>query len=329
MKKSIAIICLTFMVTQSCNFISSGTWKDENIDKKTREEISTLNNKLLKAVSTQDSTLLKSMFSDVLMKKSNGFLGSLLEQASQMFTSTEYRFVNQFHVKNKKKDVTNTVFPGINGHNDYILKYKALNKEMYVALLVPQNGLNEFLVTCIYGKYPEGWKINILQFGGYTRDGKTATQLYELATRQYQLGYLIDAANSMVLSEQVMDPSNSFLKYNKEKEMKEFKQSLIAELNRMYQFPMTMEAVKSKPQIINIYPMGVKEGYFPMIEYVSMINLKDTARTKKEFLEIHESLESTFKGITTDKQFVFYKAYAAMPDGKTPIPTFTFVHESK
>ena len=90
-----------------------------------------------------------------------------------------------------------------------------------------------------------------------------------------------------------------------------------------------MNAIKTNPQIINIFPQGMQDGYFPMVEYLTNIDLKNTVSTKEENNLIHKSIGQVFKGLDKGKKFIFYKAYSQMPNGKTPVPTYGFVKELK
>jgi hypothetical protein len=200
---------------------------------------------------------------------------------------------------------------------------------MFISLLIQKNGLDEFIVTNIYGKYPEGWKLNIIQFGQYKVNGQTAPELYSKAKAEYENGYLIDAANNMFLSSIAANPTNNFWQYQEENEMKKFYEKVITEINSEYKFPMTIETIGSKPQILSIYPQRTVEGYFTMIEYLTSFDLKDTIQTKAEYEKIHSEIVKIFNGIEKDKDYIFYRAFSEMPDGKTPVPTYGFVKELK
>lgn len=329
MKKLILLTVLTALGLQSCNVGTTGTWKDENIGQSLKNEIETLDKKVLEAVTTNNADLLKSIMSDKLLEKSGENIDQLIQQASSIINTTDYKVLNQFQAKNSTTGIGNTIISGVSGLNDYIIHYQALNEEMFISILIPKSGLDEFIVTNIYGKYPEGWKLNILQFGQYKVNGQTAPELYSEAKAGYDNGYLMDAANNMFLSSKVANPANKFWQYQKEDEMKEFYEKVMSEINSEFKFPMTLEAIASKPQILSIYPQGTADGYFPMIEYLTNLDLKDTFQTKAENEKVHSEIVKAFSGIDKDKGFIFYKAFSEMPDGKTPVPTYGFVKELK
>ncbi|MEQ9286909.1 MAG: hypothetical protein RIG77_08380 [Cyclobacteriaceae bacterium] len=329
MKHLFLLAILTVLGFQSCNVGTTSTWQDDNIEPSLKNEIEMLDKKVLEAVTTNNSELLKSIMSDKLLEKSGDNINQLLEQAGNVFTTTDYKILNQFQVKNLTTGIGNTVLSGISGLNDYIIHYQALNEEMFISILIPKSAYEEFIITNIYGKYQDGWKLNILQFGQYKIDGQTAPELYSKANNKFDKGYLVDAANTMFLCSQVANPANKFWQYQKEDEMKALQETIMKSVNVEYSFPLTLEKVDSKPKFLTIYPKGIQEGYFPMVEYLTNIDLKDTAATKLENNQIHDLIGQIFNGIDKDKKYIFYKALSEMPDGKIPVPTYGFVKELK
>lgn len=54
MIKKTLLIILTVLTLQSCNIGTSGTWENDNIDKDKKEQIKVLNDKLFKAIISND-----------------------------------------------------------------------------------------------------------------------------------------------------------------------------------------------------------------------------------------------------------------------------------
>lgn len=328
--KQIGILFILIIFTvQSCNIGTSGTWKNEDIDESLKNEIRVLNDKIVVAVTTNNTNLFKDIMSEKLKEKSEGELDKFIEHFNKRIKNKDYKILDEYHIKNSTTHIGNTVISGVDGDNDYVIHYQALNREMFISLIISVNGMDEFLFTNIYGKYPDGWKLNIFQVGQYTINNKTATELFLKAQSDYKKGYLVDAANNMFLGSQISKPANNFLKYQKEDEMKKFYETIMNEIKSKYQFPMIISEIGSKPQILNISPKGIDEGYFPMVEYLTNLDLKDTVAIKTENDKIHKNIGNVFKGIDKDKKYVFYKAYNEIPDGKTPVPTYGFVKKLK
>jgi len=151
MKNLFILIIFIAFGLQSCNVGTTGTWKDENIQKSLKNEIKTLDKKVIEAITTKNVDLLKSIMSDKLLEKSGNDINQLIEQAGNVITTTDYKTLNQFQAKNSTTGIGNTIISGVSGQNDYIIHYQALNKEMFISLIIPKNGLDEFIVTNIYG----------------------------------------------------------------------------------------------------------------------------------------------------------------------------------
>lgn len=325
MIKKTLLIILTVLTLQSCNLGTSGTWENDNIDKDKKEQIKVLNDKLFKAIISNDVAGVKSLMSDKLLEKGVSDLDKLINQISFSFKANSYRILDEYNVHNSTTGIGNTLPSGISGDNDYVINYQALNKEMYVSLLLP-NGLdNELLITAIYGNYDNQWKLNILQFGQYSLFKKTAPDYYKLAKESYNKSYLIDAVNYAGLSRQCLRPANDFFQYQKEKEINEFYDKVMKEVNTKFTFPLTLDNIETKPKVFRIFPEMMNEGFFPMVYYLSDIDLKNTTALKIENEKVKKEVGRLFTGIDKDKKFVFYWAFKEIPDGKKLVEHYGFI----
>jgi hypothetical protein len=189
---------------------------------------------------------------------------------------------------------------------------------------------NELLISLIYGKTSSGWKLYHLQFGTYSLYGKTAIDYYKIGKRYDSLGYFVDAANSLFFAQQTLKPGNQLWQYQKEKEIVDLQKFVMDKINRKYKFPLTVEQVKTKPQIYQIYPYTFNDRYETVIKYYSQIDLKDTIRLKDENLKIRKVIGEMFSGIDKDKEYLIYQAANELPDGTLKeIPIYGFVQEFK
>lgn len=325
MKQYTLLLILTVLTFQRCNFGTFGTWKNDNINKDKREQIKVLNDKLLKAITSNDVAGVKALMSDILLEKRASEVDTLINQVNAYFKSDSFRILDEYYVKNSTTGIDNTLTSGITGDNDYLIQYKALNKEMYVSLLLPTGLDNELLITVIYGKYGNEWKINILRFGQYSLLKKSAPDYYRLAKNSYDKSHLIDAVNYIGLSKQCLRPADNFFLYRKETDINVFYDKVMNEVNTKYKFPLTLENIATKPKVFRIYPEIKDQEFFPMIHYLTSIDIKDTTALKIEHVKIKKQISQLFTGIDKDKKIVFYRAFNELPEGEKLAEYFVFI----
>jgi hypothetical protein len=298
---------------------------DKNIPEKIRLEIKILNDKLFKSIKENNLRELKTILSTKLLEKTDDGFDSLIYQISNNLSkSNSYAVKNEFHMINSNSNVFNYVPFIPKNEYDFSIKYLALNKEMYGSLLIPDTEPDQMLITCIYGKYGNDWKINILQFGLYSLINKNAIDFYKEAQNLYSKNYLVDAVNTLFLLRQCAKPANEYFQYKLEEEMKNFYDSVMTEIQKKYVFPNELSAISTKPKIFNIFPQYINEGYFPSVEYLTTIPMNDTLNLRKENDEIHKIIGTIYNGIDKGKKYLFYKAWSRMPDGKTKVNTYGF-----
>jgi len=329
MIRKILLLFVSILLLQSCNIGTSGTWKNESIEKDKKEEIKLLNDKLFKAIMNNDAKGVRALLADKLIEKNGAQIDKLINDISTSYKSESYRILDEYNVQNSSINIGNTLLSGASKDNDYVVNYLALNKDMYTSLLIPNGHENELLFTVIYGKYDDEWKINIFRVGQYSLLKQTAPDYYKLAQESYKKSSLIDAVNYSSLAKQCLRPGDENFKYQKENEINDFHNKLMNEANSKFTLPLTLENIETKPRICSIYPQATAEGYFPMICYFSNINLKDTTALKIENSKIKKEVNRLFTGIYKDKKAVLYRIYNEMPDGKKIIDHYGIVDKIK
>jgi hypothetical protein len=97
------------------------------------------------------------------------------------------------------------------------------------------------------------------------------------------------------------------------------------EVNTKFTFPLTLDNIDTKPKVFRIFPEMINEGFFPMVYYLSDINIKDTTALKIENEKVKQEVGRLFTGIDKDKKFVFYWAFNEIPDGKKLVEHYGFI----
>jgi len=326
MVQKIFLFISTIYLIQGCNINTSGTWKNANIENSKRDEIKTLNDKLFNAIENNDAASLRTIMADSLIKQGAN-INQILEQASNRFKANSYTILDEYYIQNSTTNVNNTIPPALSGDNDYSIYFLALNKDMYVSLLLINTLNNKALIMAVYGLYKNGWKLNILRIGQYDLFKKNAIDYYKLAKSSYDKAYLIDAYDNLNLSQQLLKPADDNFIYQKEKDINELYDKVRNDLNTKYSLPLTLENVSTKPKIFRIYPQIVNEGYYPMVQYLTNVNIKDTILLKQENEKVKKEVNAIFNGIDKDKKYIFYQAFNKLPDRNEAIERYGFVDQ--
>jgi len=311
MQKKIITLFLSFIILQSCNLNTEGTWKNENIDRRKREEIKALNGKLFQAIRNKDAAAINVLFSDSLKLTIN--VDEFIARLNSNFKLTDFRVMDEYDMLTEAYKKECNLSSNNAGINDYEIKFTPLNKEAYTSLVLSKEDQNEFLFLIGYGKYKEEWKINMLYMGQYSLFGKTAPDYYLLAKESYEKSNFIDAANNTNLALQLLKMKTGFFQFKKEKEINQFFEKSSADLNKRYTFPMILNGLQSKPEIYNISVQSTSEGIFPMISYKSVININDEQALKNENEQVKKEIAALFPEVNQHNKYIFYMVANALP----------------
>ena len=329
MFKLTRILVLSAAILSSCNFNTTGIWKNETIQENKRSRIRTLNNMLFEALFTNNVEKLKALMSDTLRRNFGEESMRSLAQLNASYKPETYTMLDEYYVSNASAGVKNVLKASSGNDNDYEVNYLALNKEMYVSLLLAPDHGNDLLITVIYGKYADDWKINLLRFGEYRVGGKTTPEYYNLAKAAHNKGHLINAVNYMFLSDQLSRPAEDLFQFKKDKEMGDFYAQLMKEADANYHFPVTLETIKTRPKLLKVRPQITKEGVFPSVYYLSDISTSDIVALKEENDLVKKEVNKLFSGIDLDKPYVFYWVLNGMPEGNKVVEQYGFIDTLK
>ena len=313
----ILVFLLVGLLLQSCTN-KPGSWKNDAIKAGKREDFHELNDEVFKGLKANDPKQLNFLMSKELLE--NSYTNRSIELISNRLNDDNYRLLDEYYVINKFRDYDTIKATG-SGNKRYGLNYPGITKEMYIGFFVPAASENKYMITIAYGKYDYGWKISKLDLAPYTINGKTAPELFNLAKSEYEKNYLIDAVNEMSLASTYLKPSE-YWQYPQEEEINEFYGKVLNEANEKYKFPFTLTQIATKPRIIRVYNETVPEGSYPMIYYLSAINLKDTVAIKKENENIRKVIGTVMPGIDKNKKYVFYAAFNTGPGGGKTVEHF-------
>ena len=319
----IIIIVLAAILIQSCNLNTTGTWKNKNVDRRKKEEIKSLNDKLFKAINNNDVAVFTEIMSDSI--NVNMDMDKQLDDLHHSLKTDNYKVLEEYNVVSASAGARNNLISDELADNSYEANYQAPNKETYTSLLLTSDKDNEQLILLVYGKYGEEWKVNIFQYGQYRLLGKTAPEYFKLSQMSYLKGHLMNAMSYITIARQLLHPVNDFFRFKKEAEINEFYKKVMTEANAKFPLPLTLENVETKPKIYKMVPQVTADGFFPMLYYVSSININDEAALKLENEKVKKEISRLFQGIEEEKKYIFYWVSNESPDAGKVAEQYGFV----
>ncbi|SHM58210.1 hypothetical protein [Mucilaginibacter sp. OK098] len=312
------LVLLSVFILQSCSNNLPGVWKNDRIDAGKRSDFHELNNEALGYLKANGFKRLKLMMSKDL--NHNSYTERIVGRISNYLNDSKYSLSDEYYIVNKYRDA-DTVKSAGSPTNDYGFFYQNPEKEMYIAFFLPKSAENKYMISLIFSKFDYGWKISELDVEPYTINRKTGPELFKMAKEAYSKNYLIDAVNLAALANICMKPVD-ILQYPDEGELHTFYGQIVNEANDKYKFPFTLTDVPTKPRIIRIFNQTDEKGSFPMIQYLTAINLKDTTAIKNENMQIRKVIGKVMPGLDKDKKYVFYAAFNEKPSSLKEVDRF-------
>lgn len=306
--------CVLFAaILQSCGG-KTGSWKNEQIDASTRDELHKLNEQTFNYIKAGDANLESMLSKELLEDKTTK---TLAQRANHELMVDSFARFNEYYVVNKTTEALDLkVDDGINSHH---LVYAAPTKETYIVLLSPQNKAvaNKTMITAVYSHYDYGWKLSKIDLGTYAINGKTAPELYDFAKAEYGKGNLMSAANIMSMATNCARP-NAIWQYRDEAGLFKFSGKTNSEADAKYLFPFPITKISSEPLILGVTSSITDEGTFPVIRYQSKISLNNKDAIKKEKDQIKKAIGVLMPGIDKNKYLIF-SAYNELPSATTSV----------
>lgn len=328
MMKKLLFLIAVLVSTASCTFNRLDYDEDDEINAETRSELQKLNKELFHYLYKNDLEGLKAMASDDLKIKGENDLESFSEMMSKSMKTAELEIINEFHVV-KSNDNSSVVIDQELDGREIRITYQALNKESYVSMMISEKDMDRFMLLSVFGRFADGWKLNILQAGQYKRAGKTAPEHYGYAQELLDKDYLVSAARHAYFMYETMTPGHNMLSYHNEKEMKEFAENVQAMIERELSLPDTVNEIETQPVIFGIFSEGFDEGYFPLVNYKTSLDISDSTALKAENDTLHAMINEMYKGIKKANKYTVYRAFEAMPNAHDSVSTYGFVRENE
>ena len=302
-------------------------WQNNLINKSLITEINNLNSKFFSDIKSLKIEDIKATLAPELQKTLGLNLSGMVDQMTGILNKDSLSKLDEFYICNPEANAINTLSSNSIKDSDYTLKYKSINKETYVCLFLSSGTPTRVLITIVYGKYKNEWKINILNFGQYSLFGKNAPEYYQIAQYYLNQNELYNAFEKINACMICLHPSKNIFQYKVEPSILELNNLITTKIKETYQFPIVISEIPSKPKIFEIYPYSIPEGFYPMVQYLSTIQITDTIALAKENQAIQNILPGLFPGINRDKKYIFYSAYNEFPEPHKETLHYGFIQD--
>lgn len=296
---------LLILALQSCQTDVPGTYKNEKISSGKRSDLHSLNDQLFKAMKEGNKVAVNNLLSQEMLDDT--YTVRLTDLVSYRYNSAKYRVLDEFYIVNKYEG-NDTIKVTNEGINNYTLKFKTTAAEMYIAFLIPENVPEQWMITLVYSKLKYGWKITSMEQAKYAVNGKNTPELFKLAQQQYAKKYFVDMMNSLTLANDC-DKPNDMWQYNSDNDRQFFYNRGLAAVNSAYKWPMVFEQLPTKPKIIRLVTQNMNQGNFPMIHYLSSVDIHDGKAIMKEHEGVKRVIGQMLPGIDKDKKYLQYQVY--------------------
>jgi hypothetical protein len=174
---------------------------------------------------------------------------------------------------------------------------------MYLAFFIPKEKKQDN-ANLVYAKYDIGWKVNNIAIGYYTQQGKTATELFEIAKIDYAHGYLVNAINNIMLAANCLSGS-AYLKAANGEDIKSFSKKIIDEANSKINYPVVLNNIKSKPAIFTISSNSKEDRFTQYVLHNHVKISRYCRRLEKKMTRLNNNYPQFFRALIRAKRLCF------------------------
>jgi hypothetical protein len=314
--------------SETTTTIKTTSTEDSAIKKEIRDEIATLNNTVIDAIINNNISGLDPLKSPNLeSQEKSEFEKAFAYINDQLITKPQSNF-KEFYAKSTNEKIENTLKNKfeIGKTIDSIffdIKYTSPQKESYLTIHRMSTDFCERLLTLIYGKYGNEWKLDYMAVGVFKINGLTSPEHLEAAKTFKAEGELVQALTSVFAAQTSSAPIYELLTYENQEEIKEVSDNIIEEFNEKYPLPLDLNSTGIKGEILGLTLAPTKDGkYHPLITYRTSINLNDMPAVEKENIKLHSKIETLLPGIKAGFDGIIYRLYNESPEQNPEATTY-------
>lgn len=318
MKRYVPCIVIILLLALSCtgSISKNESWQNEQIDPKIKAVTEQLDGQVYAYLQANNYEPLSQLFSDTMLSRVNSdFAQKFMPQIQKVIKGHNYRTGGKFYIRHIKQHDSLSVSSGA-GDYACTLKFIAPERETIVSMLIAGDELNEVMITLMWSKINDKWKLSNLTGEDYSLNNKNAIQHYRHAIALAQSGDIMDAVNVMELSRHCLSAGGNIFRYNIAAQIGHYADSLGVVCRAKYAFPITVAQLPARPLIFNIHYEVMGRALVPMVMYKSAINVADTIALHAENEGLQQQIGNIFRGFDKNNITLLYRAYNEQPDGQ-------------
>ena len=276
-----------------------------HINKKIREDIWKLSSDFCTSIMKNDYKYARNMLGDSLLTRFDtvelnrrffALQWALME--SRYYTQNSYyqkNLLDEYWVRARFDD------PEI---KPFSLKYGPLTKETAITTAILEKGDSKSCLTTIFGRYSEQWKIDYVYNGWLELKGKDAFEWLDEAKNWIKKEDYVMATYCIQICYWLLNPAYDIWTYRNESEILDITQNLNRQIGRELHHTV-IENIKTKPKILEFYPIMNLDVIFPGITYYTNISLSDTIAIQEECSLLDTIFADYYKNV--DSELIYVK----------------------
>ena len=288
------------------------TLEDEEIESSMREQIHSLDEKVIAAIQQSKlDTFLDYYSCDIL---NSGETKSQTQNAFPRIVaySRDKSFKPLRDYYYRSAGVPGTCVVLAKNDDDFQVNLKAYTNEMFISLMQTDGQFNELLFSFVYAKANDVWKLQLCHLGEIRVSQKSAIQWNKESMEYYEKGFLTPAFLRAQITQECLAPA-PFLSYKSSAEITNFLEKINGKWKQRYPSPVPVSALQSKPVVFDITPQFVIGEIIPAVRYITTYREDDVQNIKNEANLMAPIVSDMFPGISQDTHYILFKAYYELP----------------
>ena len=188
---------------------------------------------------------------------------------------------------------------------------------------------SERLLTLIYGKYANEWKLDYLSVGNFKIYDLTSTEHFVKADSLYKNDHLIPALNSVFAGRMCSQPIHELLTFQDQVLNDSIADKVIEDFSLAYPIPLDLQSIGITGEITYLTIVPIKSGqFFPYVAYRTDQPLNEIAPLEKENIYIHSKIETLLPNIKEGYQGIVYGVFNEQLEENTQPEVLNILREN-